>query len=348
VSLADAPVAAAPVRRSARRTARAVILGVCALTVAVLGTVLVRQSWTANTADATTVAAERAGVAVLRPLTVLLGRLVDAQSSAVRGEGVDTTAVRDALAGLAEADRQYDTVLRTHRRIVDLTNQVEAALAAGDTGRAGYDTYSTVVTLAVALERRVTDSSRLVLDPDLDSSYLVDVATVRLPDAVVAAGRAADLVALGGDRPPSGEDAVRAAVARHDVSAAADAVSDDITQSVTVTSSTSLGMNLTQPLDIFRAATDAFAPPTVLQRFSIAVSGDTVVTNAHRIHMAAITFADKAFGELDTLLVARGRALTAARGRLLAAAGGAAVAGLVMVWLVALPRPRGRSGRDAG
>ena len=104
--------------------------------------------------------------------------------------------------------------LQIDQRLADLTSQVESAFAKGETGRAAYDTYSGLVSLAVEMIRRIGDTSHLIHDPDLDSYYLMDAAIVRLPDAIVYAGRATDLVTLAGGGRSAGEDQVRAAVAR--------------------------------------------------------------------------------------------------------------------------------------
>ena len=56
-------------RSAGRPTARGVVLGICALAVAVLFTAVARQSWTTNTAAAEVVQMEANGAAVLHPMT---------------------------------------------------------------------------------------------------------------------------------------------------------------------------------------------------------------------------------------------------------------------------------------
>ena len=66
---------------------------------------------------------------------------------------------------------------------------------------AAYTAYGEVADLLLALHRKVRESSGLVRDPDADSFFLQDSAGQELPEAVVAAGRLADLGTLVSRRP---------------------------------------------------------------------------------------------------------------------------------------------------
>jgi methyl-accepting chemotaxis protein len=250
---------------------------------------------------------------MLHPLTSLLSELVGAQSAAVRGEPVNVESVRNALGKVNDHDGEYGDALWTGQRLADLTSQIESAFARADTGRAAYETYSTLVNLTLQLLRRTGDSSHLIHDPDLDSFYLMDAATTRLPDAVVYAGRAADLVALAGGRPLTGEDQVRAAVARFGVSYDAERVADGLTTSVDFTSRAELGTNIAQRFDAFRAAADAFAPPTMLQDLATTVDAGTMAANARRVSAAATALAHLLLSESSALLDNRAASLSERR-----------------------------------
>jgi len=336
-------------RSTSRRAARVLVLSACTLAVAGLFAAVVRQSWAMNSAAAGIVRVESQGAAILHGMTTLVGELVEAQSAAVRGEKVDGESIRKAVAEIEEEDGEYGPVLQTHQRLTDLSAAVESALARADTGHAAYETYSGLVTLAVDMIHQVGDVSHLIHDPDIDSFYLMDAAIIRLPDAIVLAGRAADLVALAAGNELRGEDAVRAAVARFGVSAAAEQVSNGLRKSVDFTASPDLSSHIAERLDAFRAAADAFAPPTMLAQLADTVDPKVLAANARRVYATANPLAHRLLGELQTLLDKRTARLQGERRFTTVSAGLAALAGLVMLWLLALIRRRpGRADGAAG
>lgn len=297
--------------RSPRRAGRILLASGCVVGLAVVFATVVNQVRVANSAAARVVELELQGAALLHPMTTLLDQLVQAQSAAVRGEQVDRESVRNALAAAAAEDARYGEALQSRQRLSDLAEQVEAALAQPLSGRWAYDTYSGLVGLAVDLMRRISDTSHLVHDPELDSYYLMDAAIVRLPEAMVLAGRATDLVALAGGGDLEGEDAVKAAVARYGVSAAAEQVSAGLTKSVDYTARSELGSRIAERLDAFKAAADEFAPPTMLAELSGTVTAEELAANAQRVYAAATPLAHRLLSELEALLQVRAERLAA-------------------------------------
>jgi hypothetical protein len=325
---------------SARRTMRIIVLCLCALAVVGLVGAIVRQSYQTNSASAAIVKQEDDGAAMLHPVTTLLAELVNAQSAAVRGEAVDAGAIRKAMAGVSDLDKEYGEELGTSQRFFDLSARTETALGQSQSGRAAYETYSGLVALAMALEAKIAGTSHLLLDPELDSYYVMDAAIVQLPQAMVYAGRATDLVQMAGGKALEGEDAVRAAVARFGVSAASEAVADGLNKSVDVTNRTELGSNITERLDAFRAAADAFAPPTMLFELSLPVDAAVLAVNARRVYAAALPLTHRLIFELQALLQARAKRLAGQWQFTAVAAGLASVICLAMVWLLARTRSR--------
>jgi hypothetical protein len=306
-------------------------MGLCLLVIVGMVGLVVRQSLVINGTSRHTVKEEQEGALLLHPMTAVLGELVTAQSAAVRGEAVNANAVREALDGVAVEDDQHGPGLGTHARFVDLRTKVEAELNKPETGRAAFDTYSGLVTLAVDLMKQIGDRSNLIHDPDLDSYYLMDAAIIRLPIAVTLAGRASDLVALAGGRPLQGEDAIRAAVARFDVSDAAEQVDAGLTVTVATTQRAELGGNIASSLDTFKDAADAFSPPTMLLELSSTVDQSTLAANARRVSAAATPLAHRLLYELQELLDARAARL-ASEFRLTVVA--TSLAGLLVVVLI--------------
>jgi hypothetical protein len=325
-------------RSRVRRTVWLVVLSVLAMTIAGLLGAVVRQSYVTNTAAADVVRLEEMGADFLHPMTTLIGELVAARSVAVRGGSVDAASVRRALAEVAQTDETYGDRLKTTVRLTELTGQVSVALGQGASGRAAFETYSGLITLAVKLQRHIGDVSHLVHDPDLDSYYLMEAAVIRLPEAMIQAGNASDLVAIAGGK-LTGEDAVKAAVARYGVSAAAEAVTEGLRKSVEITTRSELGGNVAERLDAFKAAADDFAPPTMLGILSGGVAPEVLAANANRVFAAANPLAHQLLSELQALLEKR-RATLAAHWRFTAtAAGSAALLGVAVVWLLGFVRP---------
>ena len=149
------------------------------------------------------------------------------------------------------------------------------------------------MSLTVEMIRRIGDSSHLIHDPDLDSYYLMDAAIIRLPDAMVYAGRAADLVALAGGQ-GARRRGRRSAPPWPGSASAYDAeqVSVGLTTSVDFTARSELGTNVAERLDTFKAAADAFAPPTMLQRVWRPLwTPPTLAASARRVSAAANSLA---------------------------------------------------------
>lgn len=290
---------------TARKTQRYVVMSLCVVVIIGLVALVVRQSLAVNGTSRHTVKEEQEGADLLHPMTAVLGELVTAQSAAVRGEAVNSAALRQALAAVASEDDEHGPGLGTHARFVDLRTKVEAELAKPESGRAAFDTYSSLVTLAVDLMKQIGDRSNLIHDPDLDSYYLMDAAVIQLPIAEVLAGRASDLVALASGRPLQGEDAIRTAVARFGVSDAAEKVDGDLTITVATTDRAELGGNIASSLDTFKDAADAFSPPTMLLELSSTVDASTLAANARRVSAAATPLAHRLLYELQELLDAR-------------------------------------------
>jgi hypothetical protein len=327
-------------RSSTRRAARVFVLSTCTVAVAALFAGIVRQSWVTNSATAGVVRLESHGAEIMHPMTTLVGELVEAQSAAVRGEKVDAAAIRKALSGVAGIDQEYGVQLQTPKRLTELRSAVESALTKAESGREAYETYTGLVTLALDLVRQISDTSHLIHDADLDSYYLMDAAVVRLPNAIVLAGRASDLVTLAGGKILQGEDAVRAAVARFGVSAVAEEVREGLGKSLVFTASSDLGANIAARLDAFQAAAAVFAPPTMLTELAGTVDPATLASNARRVYAAALPLSHGLLHELEDLLDAR-QAKLAGEWRFTTVAAGLGTAfGLVMVWLLALTRRR--------
>ena len=140
---------------------------------------------------------ERDGITYLAPLVRLLSATADVQSVTVAGARPDTTEIRAAIGAVDVMDNRLGAELGTQERWADVSNRLDALLQAPPSGQAAYTSFTQVVDLETGLITAVGDSSDLILDPQLDSFYVIDAALVRVPAILVSAGRANDLVRLG-------------------------------------------------------------------------------------------------------------------------------------------------------
>jgi hypothetical protein len=326
---------------------RVFALVLLSLLMAAVFVVVARQSWTTSAADSRLVTDERARLAYLRPLSHLVGALTEAQSAVVRGAPLDTPGVQSAVEVVDAADHEYGELLGAARRWGELRGRINLALTKPGSGSAGYQTFADILTLGLDLVRRVGDTSDLIRDPQLDSYYVLDTALLRLPEAVVSAGRAADLALLAGRSTLSGPDAIQVAVARHDVARAAADANASITRSIAATGRSALGANLAGQLDGFRAAVDQFAPLVILNELTAPIDADSLPPAAGEVRVTALALGDAVLSELDALLVEREAGL--GRQRQLTVGAGVAflVAMALAVWLVLSLTRTGPAGRPA-
>lgn len=136
---------------------------------------------------------ELAGTAYLRPMA---GLLENVQLHAIEKPGSECVAaaerVASSLVPVAQAQQKYGTLLefteeglrkrnRSHLSVESLEKQWQAIQAAG-CHQAG-DSHSKMIADIRAMITHAGDTSNLILDPDLDSYYLMDAVVIALPQA---------------------------------------------------------------------------------------------------------------------------------------------------------------------
>jgi len=314
---------------------------------AVVAPVLTVATWSADDIgdDLAFVESERRGVRYLQPLSRLLGELVRAQGAAVRGETVDTAKLQAELSAVERAEDDLSTELRSRARWTNVRDAVrELSERPGAPGLEALQRWSQAVDLTIGLARRVGDTSSLILDPELDSYYLMDAALLRLPEIIQGAGQLSDLLALTPvNRTPL--DDLRAAVMRDRIATAAAAVNSGLGKVVDVTGSRRVSSALLEPLDQFGAAVDALAPSVAVG--TMPPLPQNVAAAAVGVRESAQRLAQTAWSELDALLAGRGEALSERRVYVaLGAAAGVLVGALVAVLLWRRRRPRAADGPD--
>ena len=294
--------------------------------------VLFAQVWSSTGDRLSFVADERRGIAYLAPLTRLLSATTEAQSRAVARRPVDTNAVRSAIAAVDEIDARLGGRLRTTERWTTIRPIVQERTSRTWARPAeAYTQYSDLVTQLMELNRKVGDGSRLILDPELDTYYVMSATVLRIPEILVDSGRYTDLSVLDAASGPAGDgaedgSAAQLTAARNRVATNATDLSDGLVKAFGNTTSPTLGQGLTRPLDDFRTAVDAVAPSNSLLAPAPERSLNDLETNHHGLQQAALTLQEAALGELDQLLAHR--ADGSRRTRLVAVA--AAVLGLLL------------------
>ena len=160
--------------------------------------------WSQQSGQIAFSAKERVGVRALGPADTLLMKLVRARSLSVAAAGGDKGAaaalpgaaaqVRAAISAVDKASAATGEALGTTKLWPRTRAAVSRALAARPrTPRAAYAGYDAAVAGATGLVTQVANGSNLILDPDLDSFYVMDALVTKLPAVADSAGRAADL-----------------------------------------------------------------------------------------------------------------------------------------------------------
>jgi hypothetical protein len=282
---------------------------------------------------------ERSGGRYLEPLTELLGATTQAQSAAVRGRTVDAAGVRTALAAVDRMDASLGGALQTTDRwtTVRATVQERVSRTGWPQPSAAYTQYSDLNTALLELIRTVGDNSRLILDPSIDSYYVMNATLLRIPEILVDSGRYADLSVLsatGGATDATSDATAQAQLtaARNRIATDATDLSDGLVKAFAQTSSSTLGPGLTRQLDNFRTAVDAVAPSTSLLAPAPDRSLSDLAGDQTALLRAALDLQRAALGELDRLLA--DRAAHAQRMRIIGIA--AAVVGVLVAAGLAL------------
>jgi diguanylate cyclase (GGDEF)-like protein len=150
---------------------------------------------------------ERQGIWLMGPLVALTTAVVTARHDAVVPFTHEAAPVAAPLELVDRADREVGSILgttenwRAVRRLV-----LEAQNSSGD-ARARFDAYNHVIDQLTELMVVVGDASKLTLDPDLDTYYLMDLLQFRLPALLDTAGRSADRTVLAATGTPGGYNA---------------------------------------------------------------------------------------------------------------------------------------------
>ncbi len=207
--------------------------------------------WSQQGAQIAFSAKERVGMVYLKPANALAVRVVEARGAAVRGAQVPS--LDAAAAAVGRADASLGTQLETTELWTKLKAEIAKAQATHASGQKAFDAWSPAVSGALGLVVQVANGSNLILDPDLDTYYLMDTLITKLPTAADQAGQTADLgriVAAGGTM----DQRVALAAAQGGLSGTLGLLSDGLETAFTHTARGSLRDELSGPLGAVKGA----------------------------------------------------------------------------------------------
>lgn len=135
-------------------------------------------------------------VAVVRDalLAIIENRLAGATSPS-SNRGARSAALNDQAAAIETAERDYGREMATAAfadRLASLLRQLSRSNGSSASQVGGDEQAMTAAGLLIS---RIGDDSNLILDPDLDSYYMMSIVVLRLPEFVIAAVRLADAAA---------------------------------------------------------------------------------------------------------------------------------------------------------
>ena len=196
-------------------------------------------------------AKERAGLIAVRPLVALLGAVDEARSGAAQSNPAAVSGVQAAADGVAPVLAKLRGELDLSRSWPALERKTAAATAMTPaTGPRAVAAWDRVSTDTVKLIAEAADRSNLTLDPDLDTYYLQDTISVKIPTLLDAGGRGADLAAVDAK---ANHDEI--AIANGTVASTVGGITTNIQKAVKNTEDARLGPASVGPLSALGAET---------------------------------------------------------------------------------------------
>jgi methyl-accepting chemotaxis protein len=283
-------------------------------------------------------AQEQVGVRALGPANELVVATVRARSAAVAATlthqpvpAAATDAVRAAIGRNDAADRRVGAQLGARGRWQTARAAIAAALdgPAPASATAAIDTYTKAVTAAVGWVTEVGNASNLILDPDLDSYYVMDALVTKAPAIAAAAGLGADRRQELTGRPGGGSlpDHIELASQAGAVATNVDALLAGLKTTYTSTRDRGLQTTVAPPADALGAASRDLGRG--LAR-AARTTGATDTAGAGATVDAVAAFERAATPALDRLLVARVDRFRAAERRVLAQCAAAVLFALLL------------------
>jgi hypothetical protein len=255
--------------------------------------------WSQSSDRLSATESERQGVTYLRPLVQLLSAVADRQSGVLAGTTAGDQQLPAALRAVEAVDSSLGDDLGTHDRWTNVRKRLDAIMDSPPGQAAAYRDSGQVVDLISALVGSVADRSSLILDPDLDTYYLMDATVLRLPSIIVTAGRLEDA-----GRTSEGARSVEAIMLASGLLEQSGNLTTSLRKSFLASPSTSITAGLIPALDKFTDATTVLAPGLTGPGTEIP-SGDRLSAARQQLRDTALDLETAALTQLDSRLQAR-------------------------------------------
>ncbi len=313
-------------------TRKFILLGLVLLAPAALA---LHAYWATESQTLSFAASERVGVRYVRPANALVVRLVGARDVAVRAAAGDAAARAALPAAVAAARAGVTSVDHADGASIGMTpvwskarTTILAALASRPASpTAALERYDAATAAALDVVTQAGNGSNLMLDPDLDSFYVMDSIVTKLPAMADSAGRSGDLQTIV-TADGTIEQRIALAAAQASLRSTSEALLAGLRTAFKETADTALQPALSDGTQATRTAVERVAAgvdPTGSGKVAAdnAVRAKTALTTIDALQRAA---ADR----LDALLVARMHRVSAARTRLALVVIAGALAAIVL------------------
>jgi methyl-accepting chemotaxis protein len=142
-------------------------------------------------------AKERVGVTAIRPMVELLGAAGDARNLAARADASRVSDLQPAVDRVDSALRGTSGQMDVSASWAGLKRKITTAAALRpSTGAPAVNAWAGVGSATVRLIAEAGDKSNLTLDPEVDTYYLMEAFTVKIPTLLDASGLGVDLAAV--------------------------------------------------------------------------------------------------------------------------------------------------------
>jgi hypothetical protein len=333
--------------RQPGRGVRVLVAAVLLVAMGGLFAALSAQLIAVHRADAQRMGGEREALPYVDAIGRLVTDLVEARSSAVRGQAEAPANLRVSMGAVADLQARFGAELLTEQRWTALQAAIDSVLTQRPTGADASDRYADLIGMTNGLLSAALAASQLDADPEQAGRSLV-VAVRELAALVVATGQAADVsvfAAAAADPDAATEERIDLAVALHDAASAYGGLSGALTSAVAAGSWPPFTSAVTEQLNLLH---DALLPSVgqAVLRPPTSADAATLDAVARQVRELVRSTTPAVLDELGRQLTSREEA---ARNRMLLGIGTAAagfVLGIVVLWWSAAPPAPAPEGSD--
>ncbi len=261
-------------------------------------------SFQQSTGQITVTQREREGLKLVQPMVALVVQLSTARNLALKQQR-PTGTWADLAAEVDTAETAYGDEMGTRQDWARVRAAVAAVYAQGQTPPQAAARAATATRQMQQLIKKVSDASNLILDPELDSYYVMIMLVDRLPRVVVAAAEAQELMAR---QSGAAADQLTLGIATDNLGDAARQLSLDLATAVSASRENALRQQI---------SAESWALGTAVNQFSAALatsSGRTLV-DTDTVCASALALTNALASGLDQLLAARQDQVTSERSR---------------------------------